>query len=142
MTTPFLMVAPNGAMRGKADHPALPVTIPETVETARACFQAGADALHLHIRDDQGRHTLDPGRYHEALVPLERASQLAADDPDATIEEHLGDVLQKLGRRTEAVKAWERAAALPGASEALAAKLQAAGGPAPAEAANAGAAQP
>ena len=92
--------------------------------------------------DSLGWVLYQQGRYHEALVPLERASHLAADDPDATIEEHLGDVLQKLGRRTEAVKAWERAAALPGASEALAAKLQAAGGPAPAEAANAGAAQP
>jgi hypothetical protein len=51
-------------------------------------------------------------------------------------------VLEKLGRRSEAVKAWERAAALPGASENLPAKLQAAGGTLPAEAAKAGAAQP
>lgn len=73
MTRPFIMVAPNGARRGKADHPALPVTIPETVETARACRAAGADALHLHIRDDDGAHSLDPGRYGEALAELSRA---------------------------------------------------------------------
>jgi tetratricopeptide (TPR) repeat protein len=92
--------------------------------------------------DSLGWVLYQQGRYHEALAPLERASQLAAGDPDATIEEHRGDVLQKLGRRTEAVKAWENAATLPGASEAIAAKLQAAGGAAPAEAANAGAAKP
>ncbi len=92
--------------------------------------------------DSLGWVLYQQGRYHEALAPLERASQLAAGDPDATIEEHRGDVLQKLGRRTEAVKAWENAATLPGASEAIAAKLQAAGGGAPAEAANAGAAKP
>jgi len=73
MTDPLIMVAPNGARRGKADHPALPVTLPEIVETARACFTAGAGALHLHVRDDAGRHSLDPGRYAEALAELARA---------------------------------------------------------------------
>ena len=33
-TRPSVMVAPR---LGKADHPALPVTIPEIVATARAC---------------------------------------------------------------------------------------------------------
>ncbi|SEO97867.1 Uncharacterized conserved protein, DUF849 family [Salinihabitans flavidus] len=69
---PRLMVAPNGARRGKADHPALPITLPETTATARACFDAGADGLHLHLRDDEGRHLLDTGRYAEALAELAR----------------------------------------------------------------------
>lgn len=73
MTRPFVLVAPNGARRGKADHPALPVTIPETVETAVACRRAGADGLHLHVRDAAGAHSLDPGRYKEALAELDRA---------------------------------------------------------------------
>ena len=47
-------------------------------------------------------------------------------NPDATIEEHLGDVLDKPGRRQEAAEAWDRAAALEGASEGVAGKLQAA----------------
>ncbi|WP_375214420.1 3-keto-5-aminohexanoate cleavage protein, partial [Aquabacterium sp.] len=34
---PRLMVAPTGARRGKGDHPALPVTDDEIVETWRAC---------------------------------------------------------------------------------------------------------
>lgn len=70
MPRPYIMVAPTGARRSKADHPALPLTIPEITETAAACHSAGADALHLHIRDDDGRHSLDPGRYHEALSEL------------------------------------------------------------------------
>ena len=73
MARPLIMVAPNGARRGKADHPALPVTLPEIVETARACHGAGADALHLHVRDGAGRHSLDPGLYGEALAELSRA---------------------------------------------------------------------
>lgn len=70
MPTPFIMVAPNGARRGKADHPALPVTLPEIVRTAEDCHAAGADALHLHVRDDAGQHSLDAGRYREALAEI------------------------------------------------------------------------
>ncbi|WP_264211284.1 3-keto-5-aminohexanoate cleavage protein [Leisingera thetidis] len=62
-----LMVAPNGARRRRGDHPQLPVTARQTAETAAACFAAGAQALHLHVRDDEGRHSLDAGRYREAL---------------------------------------------------------------------------
>jgi len=67
---PSLMVAPNGARRSKSDHPALPVTLPEIVATARACADAGADGLHLHLRDAAGRHVLDAGLYREALAEL------------------------------------------------------------------------
>lgn len=72
---PVLTVAPNGARHGKFDHPALPVTLPELVETARACAQAGAEAIHVHIRDDAGRHTLDATRYHQAIRAIECATR-------------------------------------------------------------------
>ncbi|TMV66819.1 3-keto-5-aminohexanoate cleavage protein [Thioclava sp. BHET1] len=74
MTRPFVMVAPNGARRGKADHPALPVTIPEIVATARDCAAAGADGLHLHVRDPSGQHSLDAGLYREALAGIAEAA--------------------------------------------------------------------
>ena len=60
---PALMVAPNGATKTKADHPALPVTIPEIVACAEACARAGADGIHAHVRDAEGRHVLDAGLY-------------------------------------------------------------------------------
>ena len=66
-----LMVAPNGARRGRGDHPALPVTPQQTAEAAAACFAAGAQELHLHVRDDEGRHSLDAGRYGEALAAVQ-----------------------------------------------------------------------
>lgn len=70
---PFTMVAPNGARRTKDDHPALPMTLSEIVETARSCHAAGAHALHLHVREDDGTHSLDTGRYREALAELATA---------------------------------------------------------------------
>ena len=55
---PKLMVAPNGARRIKKDHPAVPLTINETVETAKACYKEGAEAIHLHVRDENGQKML------------------------------------------------------------------------------------
>ena len=68
---PKLMVAPNGARKVKKDHPAVPLTINETVATAKSCYEAGAGAIHLHVRDKDGQHVLDAGLYKEALNELE-----------------------------------------------------------------------
>lgn len=76
---PRLMVAPTGARRGKADHPALPVSIPEIVATAVACFAAGARAIHAHVRDAGGLHSLDPGLYRELLAELHRRGVFMTD---------------------------------------------------------------
>lgn len=73
MTLPAIMVAPNGARRGKADHPALPVTIPEIVACAVECFAAGAGAIHAHVRDAEGQHILEAGLYAELIAELARA---------------------------------------------------------------------
>ena len=69
---PRLMVAPNGARPMKKDHPAVPVTISETVETAKACFDAGAGGIHFHMRDEKGEHILDSGLCEEALKELQK----------------------------------------------------------------------
>ena len=71
---PRLMVAPNGARRGKSDHPALPITLDELVTTAVSCHAAGADGLHLHIRDAEGKHSLDVGHYREAMAAVKQAA--------------------------------------------------------------------
>lgn len=71
---PKVMVAPNGARRTTADHPALPVTIPQIVETAKACFDAGAGGIHAHVRDADQAHVLDAGLYKELTVELARAA--------------------------------------------------------------------
>ncbi len=67
MTGFTVTVAPNGAHRTKASHPALPMTTGEIADTARACFKAGATGIHLHVRDAAGQHSLDAGRYRDAI---------------------------------------------------------------------------
>lgn len=74
LTAPaVLAVAPNGARRAKADHPALPITPAEIAAEARACLEAGATLLHLHVRDDEGRHSLDAGHYRAAIEAVRAA---------------------------------------------------------------------
>ncbi len=63
----ILAVAPNGARKTKADHPALPMTTAEIARTAAECREAGAAMIHLHVRDSEGRHSLDTDRYRAAI---------------------------------------------------------------------------
>lgn len=70
---PRIMVAPNGARRSKADHPNLPITITELVTDAEACQQAGAEAIHAHVRDKSGQHSLDIGLYRELMQEMKIA---------------------------------------------------------------------
>ena len=67
------MVAPNGARLKKSDHPGVPVTIDETVKCAVDCFNAGAHAIHAHVRDRDQNHVLDAGLYKELVAELKRA---------------------------------------------------------------------
>lgn len=71
-----ITVAPNGARRLKADHAAIPLTPAEIAAEARACRDAGAAILHLHVRDADGRHSLDVGRYREAIAAVREACDL------------------------------------------------------------------
>ena len=72
--TPLILtVAPNGAYKQPADHPALPITAATLAATARQCLDAGAAMLHLHIRDREGRHSLDVTGYREALASVKAA---------------------------------------------------------------------
>ena len=67
---PKLMVAPNGARKSKKDHPNFPITISEIVQEAKDCFQKGANAIHAHVRDQEGNHSLDIGLYKELIKEL------------------------------------------------------------------------
>jgi len=67
----IIMVAPNGARKTHKDHPALPVSIAETVNEAADCFAAGATVLHAHVRGKAEEHVLDAGLYRELIDELQ-----------------------------------------------------------------------
>jgi 3-keto-5-aminohexanoate cleavage enzyme len=66
----LVTVAPTGAETSKADCPQLPTTLDELVETAQRCEAAGAAMVHVHIRDDDHRPTLDPARLKDTVAAL------------------------------------------------------------------------
>ncbi|WP_157018003.1 BKACE family enzyme [Mesorhizobium xinjiangense] len=68
-----IAVAPNGGRRGKADHPAIPLTADEIARTAAACLDAGAAMIHMHVRDRDGAHLLDADAYRDAIAATRAA---------------------------------------------------------------------
>ncbi len=75
-TTTLITVAPTGAESAKADVPALPVTLAELVTTAKECQSVGASVIHVHIRDDAARPTLDLGRLRATVDALRTETDL------------------------------------------------------------------
>ncbi len=69
----LIAVAPNGARRTKRDHPALPITPAELAATARACLDAGAAMIHLHVRDAAQRHSIAPEHYLPAIAAVRKS---------------------------------------------------------------------
>jgi 3-keto-5-aminohexanoate cleavage enzyme len=74
--TTLITVAPTGAEAGKEQHPGLPVTLNELVNTARECEAAGASVIHVHIRDDQAQPTLDLSQLKDTVQALRESSTM------------------------------------------------------------------
>lgn len=75
----MLQVTPNGPW-GTEVHPSMPISLPEVLAQVRSCLVAGADSVHLHVRDACGAETLDPALVNEACVRVrEVAAELGVD---------------------------------------------------------------
>ena len=72
----LITVAATGAEADKAEVPALPVTLDELVATAAECERAGAAVIHVHIRDDDARPTLDVKRLTDTVAALRESTSL------------------------------------------------------------------
>lgn len=71
MGEPFIvMCAPNGARKTTDDHPALPMNASDLADCAASVVDAGASIIHAHVRDEDGGHSLDVGRYRDAIAAI------------------------------------------------------------------------
>ena len=70
MASTLITVAPTGAEAEKSAVPALPVTLNELLVTAKECEAAGAAVIHVHIRDEAARPTLDRRRLADTVAAL------------------------------------------------------------------------
>ncbi len=74
MNSPLIIaLAPNGATKQKTDHPGLPLSLNEIVDAASAAWDMGVTLLHLHIRTDDGKHSLDAATYKHTIAAIQRA---------------------------------------------------------------------
>src|SRR5687767_13894173 len=69
----IIKAAINGG-RTKADHHAVPVTAREQALDIVECLEAGADAIHLHIRGQSGGESLYPDDVAETLHTVRSAA--------------------------------------------------------------------
>lgn len=64
MTTPCIItVAITGSVPRKEDNPAVPITVPEQIESTHEAFEAGASLAHVHVRNDDQTTTSDPDKF-------------------------------------------------------------------------------
>lgn len=73
MSTPcILTVAITGSVPTKNDSPAVPITVPEQIESTHAAYEAGAALVHVHVRNDDGTTTSDPDRFGRFLAGIRK----------------------------------------------------------------------
>ncbi len=93
----LITVAPTGAETTKESCPQLPTTLEELVSTARACEEAGAAMVHVHIRDGDHRPTLDLGRLRETVTALKQETGLVVQlSTGGSVHDPLEDRLKVL----------------------------------------------
>jgi uncharacterized protein (DUF849 family) len=59
----IISVAITGSVPRKRDNPALPVSVPEQIESTHAAYEAGATLVHVHVRNDDETPSSDPDRF-------------------------------------------------------------------------------
>ena len=98
----LVTVAPTGAETAKADCPQLPTTLAELLATARDCEAAGAAMIHVHIRDDDHRPTLDQARLKETVAALREETDLVVQlSTGGSVHDPLEDRLKVLDARPD-----------------------------------------
>lgn len=67
MSRPVIIsCAITGSRTRKSDHPGIPISPSEQIESIHAAYEAGASMVHLHARDDDGKLCNSP----ERLAPV------------------------------------------------------------------------
>lgn len=66
----IINLAPTGCVVGKDQTPYLPISHNEILDDVAECMALGIQMLHLHVRDDEGRHSSDPERYGRLIESI------------------------------------------------------------------------
>jgi len=100
MAKKIITVATTGAWPTKKDNPNVPLTPKEIAEDVYECYKAGASVAHLHMRDDEGKGTMDKGKFEETVklirekcdIVLNLTTSGALEATDETRQAHLKSI--------------------------------------------------
>ncbi len=97
----MIQAALNGT-RQRSEHAGIPTRPAQLATEARASVAAGAEALHVHVRDHDGNESLDPGDIAATLTAIRRAT------PDVPVGISTGDwIVPDLRRRLALIDSWK-----------------------------------
>lgn len=90
-------MAPTGAWPTKEDNPNVPLTPEEIAEDVYQCYQSGAAIAHLHMRDEEGKGTMDKKRFKETVALIKEKCDIVLNlttsgDLDATEETRMAHI--------------------------------------------------
>jgi uncharacterized protein (DUF849 family) len=68
----ILCIAITGSVPRKSDNPAVPITVPEQIESTHQSFEAGASIAHCHVREDDGTPSSDPEKFARLKEGIEK----------------------------------------------------------------------
>jgi 3-keto-5-aminohexanoate cleavage enzyme len=68
----IICVAITGSLPRKENNPAVPITVPEQIESTQEAFEAGATICHAHVRNDDQTPSSDPEKFARLKEGLEK----------------------------------------------------------------------
>jgi 3-keto-5-aminohexanoate cleavage enzyme len=68
----IIAVAITGSVPRKRDNPAVPVTVPEQIESTHEAFEAGASLVHIHVRNADESSSSDPALFAQVMEGVRR----------------------------------------------------------------------
>jgi uncharacterized protein (DUF849 family) len=97
----FIKAAINGT-RNRAEHPAIPLTPAQQASEAAAAIEAGAGAVHVHVRGSDGQESLEPEDVASALQAIRSAC------PDISVGISTGAwIVPDIRHRLSLISAWD-----------------------------------
>lgn len=99
MAKTMITVAPTGAFPTKEHNPAVPLTPREIADDVYECWQAGAAIAHLHMRDEQGKGTMNKDRFIETVGRIREKCDIVLNlttsgDLNATDETRMAHIIE------------------------------------------------
>lgn len=99
MAKTIITVATTGAFPTKEHNPAIPLTPREIADDVYECWQAGAGIAHLHMRDENGKGTMDKDRFIETVGRIREKCDIVLNlttsgDLNATDETRMAHVIE------------------------------------------------